>query len=144
MLGRSDKGKHQGQRRDAVRDGKPRQLYAGNLRLSASRLRKPLGIFGGEVHHEADRGAGLVREPQDAGAAHLQQPGKRFSSTHQQSSVGGFKMDAVVGNEPCERQRARARRMNEIECEPRLPGSGRSADQCRSRPDQNGRGMDGR
>ena len=37
-----------------------------------------------------------------------------------------------------------ARRMNEIECEPRLPGSGRSADQCRSRADQNGRGVDGR
>jgi hypothetical protein len=144
VFGRSDKGKQERQRRDAVCDGKPRQQNAVNFCFPASRLRKPFGIFGGEIHHEADDGTRLVREPKDAGATHLEQSGKCLGRARQQAPVGGFKKNAVVGDKPCERQRAGVRRLNEIEREPRFAGPGWSADQDRSRADQNGRGVDGR
>jgi len=123
VLRRSDEAEDQGQRRNAVCDGKPRQLYPGDLRLAGFRSRQPFGVGGRKVNHQADHGARLMRKPHDAGATHLEQAGKFLGRARQQWSSYGFKMDAVVGDEPRERQRPRTPSLNEIEHEPRFAGA---------------------
>ena len=86
-----------------------------------------------EFHHKSDQRQRLVTNTPDAEAADLDQPGERRGRAHQQPSVHGFDMGAVVGHQPRERQQALAapRRSSASASrdlpEPEGPGSARRA-----------------
>ena len=97
-----------------------------------------------EVDHQADHGQGLIRHPADAEPAHLDQAGQGRGRTHQQPSVRGLDMGAVVGDEPRERQQALPGRLQQRQRQPRLARTGRALDQHGARADQHRGSVDRR
>jgi hypothetical protein len=128
---------HRGQGGCAHCDRKPRQLYSFEYGLRVSCRRQAFGVAA-QVDDESDYGARLVRQPQDADAAHFEQPGEGFRRPHQNPAAGRLKMHPIVADKPRERERTVTGGLDELECKPRLSGTGRAADQDRAGADQDG------
>ena len=99
-------GEQEGQGIGAYCDGKPRQRNSSDFSLHPGRVGQPFSRRLPELHDEPDRGQRLMRHPADAEPAYFDQPGQGLGRTDQQPSVSCLDMNAVVGDEPGERDHA--------------------------------------
>ena len=64
----------------------------------------PGGIRRSQVNNEPNSGYRFIGDPSDAKTVDFYQSGKGGSRPHQQPICARFQLDAVIGNEPRERQ----------------------------------------
>ena len=104
---------------ERVRAGRGAQSRKGQSgeRRNGSGLWKALRLRRFEVDHEADHGDRFVREAAQPEPADLDQTGQGFGRPHQQAAMRRLDVDAVVADEPRERQPAC---LDECEGKPRF------------------------
>ena len=98
-------------------DGKPRQADAFKHGLPTRGFRQSFRS-GGQINDEPDHSARLIRKPQDAETAHLDQARKRLSRSHQQTGTGGLQVHAIIADESREQTEAAVRRLDEFKGQP--------------------------
>lgn len=69
-------------------------------------LRQPFGVSA-EINHNANDGARLMGQTDNANAAHFDQSGKRLSWAHQQTPSGPRQMHSIISDESGKRQQPR-------------------------------------
>ncbi len=139
-----DSGQHQGKRIAAGRDCQPSNRHTGEFRAGSGGVGQARRRGCVEINHPRNNRHGLVLQPLNSEAAHLQKPREHGRRPCNQPVMHGFDMNAVVSHQTSKDQPATGRGLDQVEREPRLARAGWSTNEESPCANQDRRSMNGR